>query len=154
MMFPIGRLADLSSALLFQSLDHIALESLLPNLTWVFLAGGETLFRAGDVGDSMYVVVAGRLRIFTEGNNGMDVAIREIGRGESVGELAILTGNARSATVRAVRDTELARLSRTAYEDVLKRHPQLATQCLCKSPNAKVKAPIGPCPIVTFERLQ
>ncbi|MGH7855644.1 MAG: cyclic nucleotide-binding and patatin-like phospholipase domain-containing protein [Candidatus Binatia bacterium] len=130
MMFPVGRLPDLSAALLFQSIDHFALADLLPNLDWVFLAGGETLFRAGDAGDSMYVVMAGRLRIFAEGNNDTAVAIREIGRGESVGELALLTGKPRSATVRAIRDTELARLSRAAYEDILKKHPQLSTQLL------------------------
>ena len=130
MMFPVGRLPDLSAALLFQSIDPVALEDLLPNLDWVFLAGGETLFHAGDVGDSMYVVMAGRLRILAGGNSGKDVAIREIGRGESVGELALLTGKTRSASVRAIRDTELVRLSRAAYEDMLTKHPQLATRLL------------------------
>jgi predicted acylesterase/phospholipase RssA/CRP-like cAMP-binding protein len=130
MMFPMERLPDLAAASLFQPMDPAALAELLPDLEWVFLAGGKTLFRAGDAGDSMYVVIAGRLRIFAAASHGAEVAIREIGRGESVGELALLTGNARSATVRAIRDTELARLSRTAYEAISRKHPQLATRLL------------------------
>jgi NTE family protein len=129
-MFPLEKLPELSSATLFQTVDRAALEDLLPSLDWVFLPGGETLFRAGDIGNSMYVVMAGRLRIIAESNDGNKEAIREIARGESVGELALLTGKARSATARAIRDTELARLSREAYENALKRHPQLASQLL------------------------
>jgi NTE family protein len=129
-MFPLEKLPHLSSVSLFCDLDEAALNELLTKLEPVFLAGGETLFRAGDAGDSLYVVMAGRLRIVAEGPNGTNEAIREIARGESVGELALLTGKARSATVRAIRDTELGRLSRGAYEDTLKRHPQLASQLL------------------------
>jgi len=129
-MFPLDKLPDLASATLFRTVDPATLENLLPGLEWIFLPGGETLFRAGDVGDSMYVVMAGRLRIIAQGSDGKDEAIREVARGETVGELALLTGKPRSATVRAIRDTELARLSRLAYEDALKRHPQLASQLL------------------------
>ena len=129
-MLPREKLPHLSSVSLFSDLDEAALHELLTKLEPVFLAGGETLFRGGDAGDSLYVVMAGRLRIVAEGPNGTNEAIREIARGESVGELALLTGKARSATVRAIRDTELGRLSRAAYEDTLKRHPQLASQLL------------------------
>ena len=129
-MFPLEKLPDLASASLFRTIDPAALENLLPSLEWIFLPGGETLFRAGDVGDAMYVVLAGRLRIIAQGHAGNDEAIREIARGESVGELALLTGKARSATARAIRDTELARLSRAAYEEAIERYPQVASQLL------------------------
>ena len=128
-MFSFETLADLSSSL-FHDLDHEALSDLVPKLTPVVLPGGKTLFHAGDAGDSMYIIMAGRLRIFAEGTNGTGEAIREIARGESVGELALVTGNPRSATARAVRDTELACLSRAAYEETLKKHPQLARHLL------------------------
>lgn len=94
------------------------------------LPGGAILFRAGDAADSMYVVLSGRLRIFTPRPNGTQEAIREIGRGETIGELALLTGNPRSATAQAIRDTELARFSRAAFESALAEHPQLASQLL------------------------
>ena len=59
-MFPPHKLAELSSASFFQSLDATALNDLLPELDWINLAGGDTLFRAGEPGDAMYVVIAGR----------------------------------------------------------------------------------------------
>ncbi len=129
-MFPPEKIPHLSAAALFLTVGPAALETFLPGLDWRLLPGGATLFRAGDAADSMYIVLSGRLRIFTTRPDGTQEAIREIGRGESVGELAILTGKPRSATVRAIRDTELARFSRSAFENALKKHPQLAGELL------------------------
>lgn len=78
--------------------------------TRVALEAGEVLFRAGDAGDSLYVVVAGRVRLLA-GEPGAEQAIRDLGPGELLGETALLTGEPRTATIAAVRDTELYRLS-------------------------------------------
>ncbi|HVO92683.1 MAG TPA: cyclic nucleotide-binding and patatin-like phospholipase domain-containing protein, partial [Terriglobales bacterium] len=122
-MFPPHKLFELSNAPILQAVDNAALEDLLPELEWVHLAGGQTLFRAGESGDSMYIVIAGRLRISMTGSNGAEEILREIGPGESVGELALLTGNPRSATVRAIRDSILARFSRGAFDAIVRHHP-------------------------------
>ncbi|MBA3430159.1 MAG: cyclic nucleotide-binding domain-containing protein, partial [Actinobacteria bacterium] len=67
------------------------------------IPAGRWLFRRGDAGDSMYVVLSGRLEVVTEEP---EVAvIRVLGRGDAVGELALLTGSPRSASVKARRDT-------------------------------------------------
>jgi predicted acylesterase/phospholipase RssA/CRP-like cAMP-binding protein len=124
-MFPEDKLAYFSSAPLFQAIDSAALHDLRADMDWLFLAGGETLFCAGDTGDSMYVVLSGRLRIIAERSDGTSETIREIARGESVGELALLTGRPRSATVRAIRDTELVRISQAAFENAIRTHPQM-----------------------------
>jgi predicted acylesterase/phospholipase RssA/CRP-like cAMP-binding protein len=124
-MLSQAKLSYLFSAPLFQAIDQAVLVELMPHLESVFLPGGETLFRTGDLGDSMYIVLSGRLRVYLEHSNGTVEVIREIARGESVGELALLTGKPRSATVRAIRDSELAKLARAAFENTLKRYPQL-----------------------------
>ncbi len=80
------------------------------SFTRVALEAGEILFRAGDAGDSLYVVVAGRVRLLA-GEPGAEQAIRDLGPGELFGETALLTGEPRTATIVAVRDTELYRLS-------------------------------------------
>ncbi len=129
-MFPPEKIPDLATAALFRTVDPCALEILLPGLEWQILPGGATLFRAGDAADSMYIVLSGRLRILIMRSDGTAEAIREIARGESVGELALLTGKPRSATARAIRDTELARFSRAAFENALRQHPELASQLL------------------------
>jgi predicted acylesterase/phospholipase RssA/CRP-like cAMP-binding protein len=122
-MFPLDKTASLSLSPLFQGIDGAALHGLLGDLDWLILAGGEMLFCAGDAGDSMYIVLSGRLRVIAERGDGSREILREIGRGESVGELALLTGAPRSATVLAIRDTELVRVSQSAFEHVVKGHP-------------------------------
>ena len=60
-------------------------EKLLPAIRWKQLAAGETLFREGEEGDAMYVVVSGRLRA-TRDEDGESRTIGDIGRGETVGK--------------------------------------------------------------------
>jgi NTE family protein len=91
---------------------------------WVDLAAGEWLFRQGEAGDSMYVVRTGRLAVVLE--HPEVAVVRELGRCAVVGELALLTGSPRSASVRAVRDTELLRLDRDDFSALLRREPEFA----------------------------
>ena len=86
--------------------------------------GGDVLFRQGDAGDRLYVVISGRLRATINHEDGHEEVLGEIGRGQSVGEMALIADAARSATVRAVRDTEVASLSKHAYERVLIAYPR------------------------------
>jgi len=77
---------------LFGDLDEAALRAIEARLAWVPLAGGATLFREGDGGDDVYIVVNGRLRVTTTDRDGRERVLEEIGRGAAVGELALLTG--------------------------------------------------------------
>lgn len=97
-------------------------------LEWLSLAGGETLFHSGEPGDALYVVISGRLQAVIEGEAGKEHIIGEIGRGELVGEMAVLTGDPRSATIRAVRDSELVRLSRRDLLSLAKQHLEVMVQ--------------------------
>ena len=124
-MMPREKLTTLASMPLFQHLEKAALADLWENLEWLSLPGGKILFRAGDDGDSMYIVLSGRLRVTVERSDGSTEVVREVARGESVGELALLTGEARSATIHAIRDSELALLSRAAFERAVKFDPTL-----------------------------
>ncbi|MCA1579805.1 MAG: cyclic nucleotide-binding domain-containing protein [Acidobacteria bacterium] len=118
-------LAVLASTELFGSLDASDLERLGPELEWLRLPGGELLFQQGEIGECLYVVVNGRLRVLRERPNASDLVLGEIGYGETVGEMALLTGARRSATVRAVRDAELLRLSEESFNRLLATHPQM-----------------------------
>jgi NTE family protein/lysophospholipid hydrolase len=127
-MFPQDKLGELSATPFFASLSPATINELSPQLELTRLPGGEILFCTGDAGDSMYVVLSGRLRIALERNQGKQEIIREISRGETVGELALLTGEPRSATVHAIRDTELVKFSRGAFERAVKSDPRLIGQ--------------------------
>src|SRR5207247_6551579 len=89
----------------------------------IHVAGGATLISEGEPGDCFYVVVSGRLQIFSV-SQGAPRIVAEIGQHETVGEMAMLTGGARSATVRAVRDCRLIRFSRAAFDRLLTEHPR------------------------------
>ena len=115
---------SLASFPIFRSLSPDTLRELESHITRVRVRGGETLFDQGDAADCMYVVAYGRLRITIRSHDGQERIIRELGRGEPVGELAILTGEPRSATVRVIRDTELLRLSLEGFQRLIATSPQ------------------------------
>jgi predicted acylesterase/phospholipase RssA/CRP-like cAMP-binding protein len=102
-------------------------EALLQKLDEVPLAGGAWLFRQGDPGDSLYFLVRGRLQVWLEQAPGASEPrlLGEVAPGESVGEIGLLTGEPRSAGIRAIRDSRLIRLERTAFEALAVDHPAL-----------------------------
>lgn len=89
------------------------------------LAAGRWLLRQGDDGDSLFVVRTGRLEVLVE-EDGHVRRIGVLGKGAAVGELALLLGSPRAASVRAVRDSELLRLGRPDFERLLRESPPFA----------------------------
>ena len=85
------------------------------------LQGGGTLFAAGEPSDALYVLISGSLGAFGSGDGGR--LLGQIVAGETVGELGLITGNPRMATVKALRDSELLRLDRSTYEGLAERAP-------------------------------
>ncbi len=93
---------------------------------YVNLASGETLFRQGETGDDVYFVLSGRLRALAVTPEGETRTLGEIGRGETIGELALFTGEPRSAAIVALRDSTVARVSRPVIERAIKQAPEIA----------------------------
>ena len=86
---------------------------------------GNHAFRQGDAGDSLYLVVSGRLRVSVGLADEDARVVTELGCGETVGEMALIDGEPRRATVVATRDSHLARLSKDAFERLFSRRPEL-----------------------------
>jgi NTE family protein len=108
---------------LFDGLRARELDLLAEQLEWLCIPGGRELFREGDPGDALFVVVAGRLAVVTADAEGRQTTINQIGVGETVGEMALVTGELRSATIIAMRDTELLRLEKPAFERLTDDNP-------------------------------
>jgi NTE family protein len=89
-----------------------------------FLPGGQILFRENEIADSLYIVLSGCLGVVVRGSNGHDILVARVAAGETVGEMGLLGGGVRSATVEALRDTELLKLDKGSYEDLLLRDPK------------------------------
>lgn len=123
-------LRALASSLLFGELDAEMLRWLAPRCTRVHVRGGETLVRQGDAGDALFVVAYGRLRVVLIDETGAGRILGEIGRGETVGEMALLTGEARSSSVIAVRDSEVIRVGRDEFERLTTDHPRMMLELI------------------------
>jgi NTE family protein len=121
----IGRnaLAVLASVPLFEELDPGALIAVAEQVDWFCLPSGETLFEQGDQADSLYAVTSGTLGAFRYADNGHRKLLGRIKRGETVGESSLVSGSSRTATVVALRDTELLRFSSAAFENVIREYP-------------------------------
>ena len=105
--------------------DRAAIDALVSD---VDVSAGETVFRRGDVGDALYVVRRGRFRITGATPSGAEVTLGEIGPGEWAGEMAVITGQPRSATLTAVEDGALVRLPRSAFDELARLYPDVASR--------------------------
>ncbi len=95
---------------------------------WRTLTSGEVLCREGDPGDCAYIVISGRLRVTVARPDGSERVVNEAGRGEIIGEMALLTGEPRSASLYAIRDTDLAEVSRSGFDRLMRRYPEALVQ--------------------------
>ncbi len=120
-----GLLAFLRSTPPFDQLPEAVLVKLNDRSTRVKLAAGQTLFNSGEIGDSMYLVIRGRLLGSEQTEDGIRTAAMEFGAGKLVGVMQMLIGGRRPATVRAAADTELVRLEKSSFEQLARETPQL-----------------------------
>lgn len=88
------------------------------------LAAGSTLFSAGDASDAAYFTISGRLLIVIDDDLGDRKVVRRVGSDQVVGEVGLLAGTPRTATVIADRDATLARLPRGLFEQLATTHPE------------------------------
>jgi NTE family protein len=109
---------------LFRHLDDATLDELAGQLEWFALPGGAALFELGDASDALFVLKSGSLGAFKPDATGAFHLEGVVAAGETVGELGLIVDQPRSASVRALRDSELLRLSRSGFESLVARHPQ------------------------------
>jgi CRP-like cAMP-binding protein len=104
-----------------------AIEQLLQSVQSRHLATGEILFRAGDPGDALYIVASGKVEVLPEAEPGQPAQrLAELGQGHAFGEMALLGGGRRTATVRALVDTELLAIAREDFARLMASEPAMA----------------------------
>jgi len=112
--------AMLAALPLFNGLPQSVVDAAVTELEWRSLPGGHLLFEAGTPADAVYFVVSGCLGVYGPGGE----LIGRVAAGETVGEMGLIVSRPRRATVRALRDSELALLSAATFERVLLGHPE------------------------------
>lgn len=118
----------LASTELFGGIDESVLSKIATDLEWLQIPGGKFLIRQGESADSLYIVINGRLRVTVINKDGSAKVVGEVGRGECVGEMALLTDEPRSANVYALRDTSLLKLGQAGFNHLLEEYPQALGQ--------------------------
>src|SRR5215472_2850771 len=106
----------------FSALDETARLQLATQFEPVHVAAGEVIIAQGEKGDGLFLVVSGRLRVSVT-VRGTERVLHDLGRGSTVGEIALLSDRPRSATVRAVRDSDLLLLRAPAFRCLAERSP-------------------------------
>jgi CRP/FNR family transcriptional regulator, cyclic AMP receptor protein len=115
---------------LFESLDTEAANELCELLESLDSKAGAVLFRTGDVGDAMYIIEEGKVRICVRAKDGHEVTLTELESGDFFGEMVLLDGKPRSADARVAEDARLAVLSREHFLSFVRSNPNVALEML------------------------
>jgi zinc transporter ZupT len=117
----------LSECDLMRHLPPQEIEAILPFVQTHALAAGETLFHAGDPADALYIVESGTVDVMAApAAQASESPIAQLGAGHAFGEMALLSGGARTATIRAAENTHLLKISKEDFERLLATDRQLA----------------------------
>ncbi|MBI3967705.1 MAG: cyclic nucleotide-binding domain-containing protein [Chloroflexi bacterium] len=112
---------------LFRQLDRVALARLAAYLEPMDFQDGAVVVQQGEVGDSLFVVARGTFGVFAESPDGLgETHLADLGRGDFFGEIALLTDEPRSATVRAIGSGQVVRLERGRFVELLRQVPAIA----------------------------
>jgi cAMP-dependent protein kinase regulator len=87
---------------------------------------GSVIISEGEPGTSMYVIVSGEVKVYTRGR-GATLYLARLGEGDFFGEVSVLTGKPRTATITASQRTELLRLDKSKLDGVLSQYPGVRT---------------------------
>lgn len=109
---------------LFSPLDAAGIDELVGELEWLALPGGATLFAQGDVPDALYILKSGSLGAYRANAEGLPHLLGMVSVGETVGEIGLIARRPRTALVRAVRDSEVLRLSQAGFHRLVMRYPE------------------------------
>ena len=117
---------------LFTALDDAAAVSLRASMDTVKIAKGSILFKEGDDGEHLYVIIEGKLKLGTSSGDGRENLLSILGPGEMFGELSLFDPGPRTSTATAVTDAKLLSLSHEKVIPWLKQNPEVSLQLLAR----------------------
>ena len=115
---------------IFQGVEPDAADSLAKEMEMIDVRKGEIVFSEGEPGDSLYIVLSGKIKVGRRAADGRQNLIAVMGPSDMVGELSLFDPGPRTATATAVLDTRLARLRKQALRPWLTNRPEIAEQLL------------------------
>jgi len=115
---------------IFQGVDPEASEVLAKDMEIIDVRKGDVVFNEGEPGDSLYIVLSGKIKLGRRAADGRQNLIALMGPSDMLGELSLFDPGPRTATATAVTDTRVARLRKQALRPWLTNRPEIAEQLL------------------------
>ena len=122
------RVATLDRLGLFAPLGNGLLRQLAADSLELVFAAAEPVIRQGDAGESMFVILSGRVEVTVRDQDGPEVRLAELTAGDFFGEMSLMTGAPRVATVTATEETRVMEVSKDSFRHVLEARPELVDE--------------------------
>lgn len=122
--------APLAHIPLFSPLNEEEQKALFEVMRRERFAANRTIFWMGDRGDALYLVSSGRVAITVPNDKGEHITLDTLGPGGIFGEISLLDGGPRTATIRAIDETEVFSLTRADFHGFIRRRPDVAIDML------------------------
>jgi len=120
----------LRKAGLFQGVDPDDIEALGGEFEISEISRGQVLFHEGEPGDSLYIVLSGKVKLGRRASDGRENLVAVMGPSDQFGELSLFDPGPRTATAVVVTDGRVARLPKSALQKWVQERPQIAMQLL------------------------
>ncbi len=115
----------LATSLLFQSFSPQERKAILPKFRLEGFAAGHLVLEEGTPGDSLYLIKKGVVEVFTKDVQGEELTLASLREGDFFGEISLITGQRRTASVKAPEPVELLRLQKEDFDQMLQSHPEI-----------------------------
>jgi CRP-like cAMP-binding protein len=132
MLRSIDKLGLLRTVSIFGQLTLAPLTALAAGLNVQAFGRGQTIFQQGDPGDTLYFVARGQVRVYHPLAAGQELSVAIFRHGDFFGELALLDGQARSASAEAMLPTVTLTLGQAAFRQTIRDHPAIAEALLAE----------------------
>ena len=127
--FIIQKIKDLKRLRIFQNMEEREIFEIMKRATLLNFEPGQKVFSEGDMDDSLFVIVHGNFEVVsTSPNTGEKISFFFAGEGLVFGEMSFLDSQARSATVIATAPSEVLKLTRTRYEELVEEVPKVSAK--------------------------
>ena len=110
---------------LFEGFSQEELVAVIHGLKLLTFAPGDILVAEGGPGDSLFILASGSVKAFVRNPKGTYIKVNELGEGAFFGEIAVLTGRPRTATITAAAPCEVLELDRAALDAITATHPRV-----------------------------
>lgn len=112
---------------LFETMSEEERKAVVDEMVLEKFNEGDVVIAEGDTGSALYVIVSGAVKVYGKGPRGDSVYLANLGEGDFFGEVSVLTGKPRTATITASERSELLRLDKEKLDGIVAMHPRVKT---------------------------